>query len=146
MPQPNNYGLAKLIDPLTAILKKNDNTIQAYNLQDLPTNFHEFIMDWSKWEHGSSNFKTITLKNGWTKGFNGIIPMGSDYEPQDLLSLAYLILDDLIPHGGGKVEFHYKELQAVNTKWDLILFGVPADVDTLAFHDMIMPFFRKAMG
>ena len=59
--------------------------------------------------------------------------------------LWYISLDNVIPHRRGKVELHNKELQAVDTKWDLILFWVPADVDMLAFHDMIVFFFRKAM-
>ena len=44
------------------------------------------------------------------------------------------------------MEFEYKELQEVDTKRDIILFGVPADIDTNAFRHMVLPHFRRTMG
>ena len=128
-----------------AYLKKKDMTVQAKSLQELPTNFQMFLNDWSRWEHLSSDFKTINLKNNRTKKFNGAVWIGSDHEPKDLLSSVFLLLHEEIPHGGGKVEFTYKDLQEVDTKRDLILFGVPADIDTTAFKMMLQPFLRSAM-
>jgi hypothetical protein len=141
------YGLQKLqsIDSSVAILKKTDKTIQARSLQDLPTHFQFFYNDWSRWDHLSSDFKTITLKNGRVKRFYGSIWLGSDHDPKTLLSSVYLLLDEVIPHGGGKVELTYKDLQEVDTKRDLILFGVPADIDTTAVKKMMEQFLRQAM-
>ena len=66
-------------------------------------------------------------------------------EPKSLLSSVYLLLDKVIPHGGGKVELSYKELQDVDTKRDHILFSVPADIDTTAFKQMMEQFLRSSM-
>ena len=140
------YGLEKLqsIDPTVAYLKKKDKLIQARSLHELPP-FQLFYNDWSRWEHLSSDFRMISLKNGRVKQFNGSVWLGSDQDPTTLLSSVYLLLDEVIPHGGGKVEFTYKELQEVDTKRDLILFGVPADIDTTAFKKMMGQFLRTAM-
>lgn len=129
-----------------AYLKKKDQMVQAKLLQELPTNFQIFLNDWSCWEHLSSDFKTITLKNGCRKCFNRSVWLGLDHDPKDLLSSVYLLLNKVIPHGGGKVEFSYKDLQAVDIKQDLILFGVPADVNTSAFKQMFLPFLKMAMS
>jgi hypothetical protein len=90
---------------------------QAKNRQVLPTNLQVFLNNSSWWEHHvMSDFQTVTLTNGRVKHFTGAVWLGSDHEPQDLLSLVYLFLDDNIPpHGGGKVEFEYNELQEVDT-------------------------------
>ena len=61
-------------------------------------------------------------------------------EPKSLLSSVYLLLDKVISHGGDKVELTYKELQDVDTKRDPILFSIPADIDTMAFKQMMEQF------
>ena len=88
----------------------------------------------------------ITLKNGHTKQFTGSVWLGSDYDSKELLSSVYLLLGQVIPHGGGKVKFTYKELRDVDTKRDLILFGIPADVNTSAFKHMLQSFLWSAMS
>ena len=71
--------------------------------------------------------------------------IGCDMNPRELLLLVYLLMDDTIPHGGGIVEVSYNDLQAARTRRNLILFGVPADIDTAGFHDIITPFLHQAM-
>ncbi len=69
------------------------------------------------------------LKKGKSKLFKLAMWLRSTVEPKELLGSCVMDWDNVRPKGG-EVKILYKQMQILRTAKDVILAGIPTDVDT----------------
>lgn len=139
-------NILRQYDPSATYLHITDNTKQAATIQELPK-LQDFLNDWSYFEHTKEDFRHFNLEPGKFKRYFGSVLIGCTMDPKTLLSESFLDLDRDIDLniGGGKITLEYKQMQAVDTDRNWILFGVPSDTHPESFGNMLKPFLQNAM-
>jgi hypothetical protein len=115
-------------DKDVCFLRLDDLTVQAKKQSDLPTKFQRIHECWVAFEEPLDLIPSKVKKNK-SKCFRLSIWLGSTMEPKELLGNCVMEWDDVRPNGG-KVEISYKQMQVLNTFKNIILAGVPTDVDS----------------
>ena len=118
----------------------------ARNLKELPTDFMEIRDEWMKWDQVLKDIKP-TIRAGKTRRLQGSITVLSNVEPKELLRKATLAMAKNLPGGTGQsISFSYKENQVLRTSRNLMLMGVPNNVDREGLAVILRKMVNKARG
>ncbi len=109
-----------------------DSSQQAKKRQDMPSKFQKIHEDWTEFNQGITCFKN-DIKEGRKQTYTLSIWLGSDKPPEKILEACTLEWEDE-QSNGGMVRMVYKRIQSLYTARNLILIGVPTDVDADALQ------------
>ena len=131
-------------DPNACFTKELNVRKQIYEVEDFPSNFREFYDEWSYWEHDAGFFLPAS-PGGNGRSYHGTICLWSDWEGEKLLEQCVFSVRR-IQFRGGRIKASVKELQVFRTSRNLILFGVPSNVDYAAVTNLLNDVMEVALG
>jgi hypothetical protein len=98
----------------------------------MPSKFQKIREDWMDFDQGITHFKN-NIKEGRKQTYTLSIWLGSDKPPEKILKACTLEWEDK-QSNGGTVRMVYKRIQSLYTAINLILIGVPTDVNANALQ------------
>ena len=104
----------------------------AKKRQDMPEKFQKIHEEWAKFDQPIARFKN-DIKVGRKRTYNLSIWLGSEKPTKDILSACELEWEEE-RENGGSVKFSYKRMQSLQTSRNLMLIGVPTDLDAEALQ------------
>lgn len=135
-------GILQRRDPATVFIK-GESDITARDLRELPSDWIDFMDDWSDWEDPPKAFKN-NIREGKTRRVTGSVVFGCNWDPHDLIRKCELAICERGSHGGSVDQFVYKEIQVVHTSQNCILFGVPNNIDRGACAALLRKLMKQA--
>jgi hypothetical protein len=104
----------------------------AKKSQDMPEKFQKIHDEWAKFNQPVARFKN-DIKVGRKRTYNLSIWLGSEKPTKDILHACELEWEEE-RENGGSVKFSYKQMQSLQTSRNLMLIGVPTDLDAEALQ------------
>jgi hypothetical protein len=95
--------------------------------QDMPGNFQKIYEEWAKFDQPITRFKN-NIKVGRKRTYNLSIWLGSKIPTKTIFDACELGWEEE-RENGGLVKFSYKRMQSLHTSQNLMLIGVPTDVE-----------------
>ena len=123
-------------DPNACFTKELDVRRQIYELADFPDDFREFYDDWSFWEHDVSYFLNPAPLGGNGRTYHGTVCVASDWTGERLMEQCVFAIRS-IKSKGNTLRASLKELQSLRTSRNIILLGVPSNVDFEAVNNLL---------
>lgn len=127
-------------DPTACFTEELNVRKQIYDMVDFPSDFRDFYDDWLFWEHDAGYFLMPAPLGGSGRSYHGTLCLSSNQEGEMLLEQCIFTIRT-IQSKGGTIRALVKELQVLRTSRNLILFGVPSNVNfaavTKLLHDMM---------
>jgi hypothetical protein len=114
-------------DKTVCFVHPTDKSQTAKKRQDMPTKFQKIHEDWAEFEAGISRFKN-DIKEERRQTYALSIWLGSKKPTEKILDACTLEWEEERPNGG-TVKMKFKQVQSLYTAKNLILVGVPTDVD-----------------
>ena len=130
-------GLRNLMeeDRDDCFLYPDNFTNQARKRTDMATKFQCIREKWCEFEEPLAKMR-CELKKGKSKLFKLATWLGSTVESKELLGNCVMDLDNMRANGG-KVNILFKQMQVLRTVKNIILVGVPTNVDTKSLTDIL---------
>jgi hypothetical protein len=121
-------------DKMVCFLCPNNPSLHAKKRQDMPPKFQRIHAEWTDFDQSFSHFKN-DIKEGHKRTYNVFFWLGSE-KPSQMILDSYILEWDKTQPNGGIVKMTYKQVQSLQTAQDLILVGVPTnlDADALQLH------------
>ncbi len=110
-------------------------TNQARKRTDMPTNFQCIREKWCEFKETFAKMG-CELKKGKSKLFKLATWLGSTVESKELLGNCVMDWDNMRANGG-KVNILFKQMQVILTVKNIILVGVPTNVDTKSLTNIL---------
>ena len=114
-------------DKTVCFLHPNDPSQKAKARKDMPDKFQRIHADWMVFDQPITRFKN-DIREGRTRTFNVSFWLGSKLLANKILDQCTLEWEETRSNGGF-VKMNYKRVQALHTARNLILVGVPTDLD-----------------
>jgi hypothetical protein len=99
----------------------------AKKRQDMPGKFQKIHKEWAKFDQPILRFKN-NIKAGRKRTYNLSIWLGSKKPTKTILDACKLEWEEE-RENGGLVKFSYKRMQSLHTSQNLMLIGVPTEVE-----------------
>ncbi len=115
---------------------------QAPKRTDMPTKFQHIHKEWANFEELLAKIKS-KLKQGKSKFFKLSMWLGSTVEPKKLLGKCLLDWDGTRANGGSD-KIVYKHMPVLWRVKNIILAGVPTDVDAACLIEMLWQTMEEA--
>lgn len=123
-------------DPNACLTKELDVRKQIYELADFPDDFREFYDSWSFWEHDVPYFLNPAPLGGNGRTYHGTVCVASDWTGERLMEQCVFAIRS-IKSKGNTLRASVKELQSLRTSRNIILLGVPSNVDFEAVNNLL---------
>ena len=123
-------------DPNACFTKELDVRKQIYELADFPGDFREFYDSWSYWEHDVAYFLNPAPLGGNGRTYHGTVCVASDWTGERLMEQCVFAIRS-IKSKGNTLRASLKELQSLRTSRNIILLGVPSNVDFSAVNVLL---------
>jgi hypothetical protein len=119
-------------DKTVCLLHPNNPSLHAKKQQDMPPKFQRIHAEWMVFDQSITHFKN-NIKERCKHTYNISFWLGSKKPAQMLLDSCILEWDET-QSNRGIVKITYKHVQSLHTAWNLILVGVPTNLDTDALQ------------
>lgn len=123
-------------DPTACFTKELNVRKQIYDMSDFPPDFRDFYDEWSFWEHDAGYFLIPAPLGGNGRSYHGTLCLSSQRDGELLLEQCIFAIRT-IQSKGGTIRASVKELQVLRTSRNLILFGVPSNVNFAAVTTLL---------
>ena len=137
-------GILQAKDPTACLTKELNVRKQIYSEGDFPLDFREFYDDWSYWDHDVNYLLLAVPPGGNGRTFHGTVCLSTSWEPQRLLDQCVFTIRNLQVKGA-TIRVSIKELQALRTARNIVLFGVPSDVNYEAVTSLLREMMEEAL-
>ncbi len=124
--------ILRMEDKTVCFIHLNDPNQQAKKHQDMPPKFQKIHKEWMVFKQSITCFKN-NIKEGRRRTYNVSFWLGSKQPPQKILD-SYILKWDKTCSNKGIIKMVYKLVQSLYTSNNLILVGVPTDLDADALH------------
>jgi hypothetical protein len=129
-------------DKTVCFVHPTDTSQTAKKRQDMPPKFQKIHKDWAEFKAGISRFKN-NIKEGRKQTYALSIWLGSNKPTEKILDACTLEWEEDRPNGG-RVKMKYKQVQSLYTAKNLILVGVPTNIDADSLQNLMLGMMEEA--
>jgi hypothetical protein len=122
-------------DKTVCFLHPNDPSQKVKSRKDMPDKFQRIHADWMVFDQPITRFKN-DIREGRSRTYNVSFWLGSEILATKILDQCTLEWEE-IRTNGGSVKMTYKRVQALHTARNLILVGVPTDLDAESLKSVL---------
>ncbi len=122
-------------DKSVCFLHPNNPSQRAKARKDMPVKFQKIHEEWMVFDQPIGRFKN-DIKEGHTCTYNVSVWLGSELPAKKILEQCTLEWEETRSNGG-TIKMVYKQVQSLYTARNLILVGVPTDLDAEALQTVL---------